>query len=88
MRKLLVLTCALMLVSGMAFAKRAPASVSPSHGPADLAAFPDAGKFWVNVDAANNGLEVKANVDNTKVKTNNFTITPSVTYAINKKFNA
>ncbi|MBP5296434.1 MAG: porin [Bacteriovoracaceae bacterium] len=81
MRKLLTLTCALMLVSSMAFAKRYPASAS-SKTPADLVPFPDAGKGWVTLDIGSNGKVVKPAVG-AKDKTRNTSITPSVIYAFN-----
>ena len=88
MRKLLTLTCALMLVSSMAFAKRIPASAS-SKTPADLVPFPDAGKGWVTLDIGSNGNVFKpAAQGQEKVKTRNTSVTPSVIYAFNSNIAA
>ena len=85
MRKLLTLTCALMLVSSMAFAKRYPASAGKT--PADLVPFPDAGKGWVTVDIGSNGKVFKPNAG-AKVKARNTSVTPSVIYGVNNKIAA
>ena len=71
-----------MLVSGMAFAKRAPASAS-SHSPADLAAFPDAGKGWVELGVNYQKTTLK---NGDKVTGSGFGILPNVTYAFNNQF--
>ena len=85
MRKLLTLTCALMLVSSMAFAKRYPASAGKT--PADLVPFPDAGKGWVTLDIGSKSNVFKP-TEEPRVKARNTSVTPSFIYAFNSNIAA